>query len=765
MLVDSMGSRAATDMLSSPTFRVRLDAALALARDHLHATFVGVVELAALSGPVAPRWRARTPGGELPDPTLDQFVEWLEGAPLRFPTTALPHASSTQTTSFLRLDVSPSIRAGGDALLVIIAASSLNEEWLSQFAERLTEALSSDRRDRLAHALLAAIESSADAIELSDTEARLFYVNPAWQHAFGHSREEAMGSFAGKLLRDTIDPVHNDAFYRFTMNTLASGKPWLGSLVCRNSEGERKLVEVSVAPFDAQEEGYRGHIAIRRDLAHRSARDEALAVVHREFHSVLSAIPDGVAVLRDGEVYFANPAFLTMVGREEAAVVGTPYVQFVHPSDRERFTREHERKMSRVRMLGSDATTRFAEISRAGVVSFEGQPAEVVLSRDITDYHLAREQLAHAEKLSALGSLAAGVAHEINNPLAYLVMNLEQLREKQDFQTPERTELLDEALDGARRIQRIASELHGFSASEGSGAMEAVDITKAAGSAINIALNQIRHRARLVRELEADLHALAREGQVVQVLLNVLVNAAQAIPSGSSSSDNTITVRSEALGLSRVRVSITDTGAGISEAQIPKLFQPFSTSKTRGEGAGLGLAISKRILDELAGSIRIQSHLGKGTTVTIELPRAQASGRDTTKVSGVRSMPTSSARVLVVDDELFLAKGLKRALGKDRTVIANDGTAAAEILDSDPHFDVVLCDLMMPGMSGQELYARVCARHPQLVGRFVFMTGGTFAESSQAFVQSVQAPILHKPFDLVKVLECVEAVCRKRSTA
>jgi hypothetical protein len=181
-----------------------------------------------------------------------------------------------------------------------------------------------------------------------------------------------------------------------------------------------------------------------------------------------------------------------------------------------------------------------------------------------------------------------------------------------------------------------------------------VDIAKAATSAINIALNEIRHRARLERSFEADLHALGREGPFVQMLVNLLVNAAHAIPALDGAT-HVITVSSAALSESRAVLEVSDTGVGVAPSALAHVFDPFSTSKRRGEGSGLGLAISKRIVEGFGGQISIRSRLGEGTTVRIELPRApcDCSDREVSAVSRERhSADRPKPRLLIVDDEL-----------------------------------------------------------------------------------------------------------------
>ncbi len=755
-----MGRSFPPDGLVGPAFRDRLSAFLGRTREALDAAVVGVAELAAADGELRPVWRAVSPG-QLP-PFDVPLLRELGGARNEYAAgdarlgALLPGFEGLSVVS-LPLEVTPRLDAYPDALAVIgYRERNFEDSALDELAVCLGAGLSQDRAERLAQVVYGAIEQAADAIELTDQNARLIYVNRAWERFSGYARAEALGQTVGRLFRDTVAPVHDAAFYQFTLASLTAGKPWLGALVCRTRDGSRVLCEVNASPFEA--DAFRGNLAVRRDLTHRRERDAALASAHAEFRQVLSALPDGVAVLRDGKLYFANPAFLLMLGRDEESVIGRAYLDFVHRSDRESFESEDGVRPTRVRFVRPDGTLRFAEVSPSGAISFEGRAAIILVSHDTTERRVAQEQLARAEKLSAIGSLAAGVAHEVNNPLAYLILNLELLRESSaDGAVRPEPSLLEEALDGAKRIRSIVSELREFSGSDAPGPLEPVLVERAATSALNIVQNEIRHRARLVRDHEPGLCALARDGELVQVLVNVLVNAAQAIPE-QDGADHFIRVVSKTSPEGDARLVISDTGSGISSELLPRVFDPFATSKPRGEGSGLGLAISKRIVEEFGGRISVESLEGGGTTVTLDLVRADAPElpRTVPRVTGVSPRPPGK-RVLVVDDELPLARALKLVLRHHEVTTVHDGREAFELLKGGQDFDVILCDLMMFGMTGAELYRRITALRSELASRFIFMTGGTFTEQSHAFLETSGNPVLRKPFDPNRVREWVDA--------
>jgi len=737
---------------------------LAALRQELALEATAIVELAAPDGVLVPIWRVIEPAGvELVAPSLERLL----GPSSRLAAGELSARLVGCEIELLPLPVEPKLHASGDAWLFLAYRSEPSERAaIVEAGATLTRLLSDERRRRLADIVFAAVEQAGDPIEVTDRAARLIYANSAWGEAFGYVPQDVTGRTVGSLFRDPDEPVHDRAFYQFTLNTLARGNPWLGVIASRAQSGGRVLMEAHVRPFDAPEGEFRGNLAVRRKLEHRADRDRALTVAHHEFRAVLSNLPDGVVVLRDRKIYFANAAFLAMVDRAEASVIGSDYLEFVHPDDREQFVREHQGKVTRVRVL-RHGKPRVAEISTAGSVSFEGSPATILFSRDTTDHYIAQEELARAEKLSALGALAAGVAHEINNPLAYVTLNLQQLiDDTRGKLSASEIEALEEALEGAERMKTIVGELKGFSGSDAPGATEPVNVIQAVTSALNIAQNEIRHRARLSREHEPGLFVQAREGQLVQVLVNVLVNAAQAIPA-QSERDHVIRVVSRRVPGERVQVVISDTGEGISEEMLDHVFDPFATGKRRGEGSGLGLTISKRIIDALGGKITVRSTRGVGTTVTVELPYAAAPVRSFPLDPPTERLPALSvkARVLVIDDELSVAKGLKRMLAGHDVVIVRDGEQALELLATDANFDVILCDVMMPALPGSELYYRAIRSRPELTQRFVFMTGGAFTQYGRAFLETVGCPVLHKPFDAVAVLESVQTLARARRRA
>jgi PAS domain S-box-containing protein len=728
---------------------------------------VYLVELAAEHGKLALHVAFRSPPNADSSPLELDVLTSCSGGPggqwLQLSRQLAGDTSEKESAFVCSLDVRPAF-APLDTLLVVLSPQNAAVEKVAlEFRPELEARLSERRRSVLASIVLAAVEQADDAVEITDRAARVIYVNRTWQRVFGYESSETLGRFLSELVRDRARPAHDASFYRFTEARVTAGKSWLGVLNSSTRSGTVHLNEANVTPFDADAATFHGNFVVRRDIAHRAERDAALLAAHREFRGVLSAIPDGIAVLRDGLVYFANPALLKLVDRDDQSVVGHPFVELVAEADREAFLSREPSAPIAVRMLSPSGNARLAELSAAGSISFEGRPATILVARDITERRLAEEQLARAERLAALGELAAGVAHELNNPMAYVVMNLELLRSTLETREDDATrEPLAEALDGIRRMQEIALELRNFSGSDETGLPEPVAVDGAVESAINITRNQFRHRAVVHRDIEPGLAVYAREGPLVQVLVNILANAADAIPHDGG--EHSITVQVRALDGKRVQIAVSDTGAGIPPEILLRLFDPFATTKARGHGSGLGLAISRRIIDRFGGEIRAENLASGGAKISVTLPAAPVAVKDSGVVPSPVSIRGDRVRVLVIDDEVAICRALKRVLAGHDVVTLSDAKEGLARLGNDD-FDVVICDLMMPGMSGYKLYGAACAARPSLRTRFIFVSGGALSDEASRFLKTCECPVLPKPFSNSDVLDAVDRVAKPKRGA
>jgi signal transduction histidine kinase/CheY-like chemotaxis protein len=382
-----------------------------------------------------------------------------------------------------------------------------------------------------------------------------------------------------------------------------------------------------------------------------------------------------------------------------------------------------------------------------------GQVLVVAFARPIDDRRQTEElemQLMVSDRMASVGILAASVAHEINNPLASVVVNLDLAL--QDLAAanasgiipPELLEELADAKQAAERVRVIVRDLRVFSRAQ-EDKRGPVDVENVIDSSVRMAWNEIRHRARLVRRYASPPAIEASESRLGQVFLNLIVNAAQAIREGDYQS-NVITISTSLDQSNRVLVTIEDTGSGMSPETQKRLFTPFFTTKPAGVGTGLGLALCKKIVDSLGGEISWQSEVGKGTKFTLAFP-ASSRKAEPVRESMRPVVPASRrGRILVVDDDEMFAQAVRRVLASEHTVTWSPGAnAALQLLRRGERFDVILCDVMMPQITGVELYRTLLLELPEEASKVVFISGGPFTPLARQFFDEAHNHRLEKP--------------------
>ncbi|MBN1206689.1 MAG: PAS domain-containing protein [Myxococcaceae bacterium] len=367
----------------------------------------------------------------------------------------------------------------------------------------------------------------------------------------------------------------------------------------------------------------------------------------------------------------------------------------------------------------------------------------------------AREKLVQSEKLAVAGQLAAGVGHEINNPLSFVMGNihfaLEQIHALPEVEAREAlretTEALAEAREGAERIRGIVRDLKTFARADDAH-LRPVDVHAALEFSLSMAMNHVRYRAQVVKCFGNVPPVWANEAKLGQVFLNLIINAAQAIPEGNPAEHRI--VLSTYAQEERVVVEVTDTGGGMTPDVLARAFEPFFTTKPQGEGTGLGLSICHGIIKSLRGELKAASKPGKGSTFRVVLPTrgAEAEVLAPMMASSLEPASVQGKRVLVIDDEPGVASVMRRIIGRgNEVVVSNSGREALALLERDTDFDRIFCDLMMTDLTGMDVHAELAKRHPECLSRLVFMTGGGFTERARSFLQSFSHPRIDKPFE------------------
>jgi PAS domain S-box-containing protein len=585
---------------------------------------------------------------------------------------------------------------------------------------------------------------------------RSFYVSELAQKILGRTAEQ-LNAEGGALA--AVAPEAMDAMVERQARR-ARGEPLdeVFETIIMRPDGER--VPIQVASSAAMIGGRRCNVACILDLSTRRWAESALRESEERFRNVVQNAPDGVAILRQGFVVYLNERAGRMLGlKTPEDGYGRRITEFMDPDDAQtaerRIRRLHETgkpnpEPHEYRSRSIDGRELTVEISSIPI-DLDGERAILAFARDVTERKAIQARLAQAERLSALGVLSAGVAHEINNPLAYVVLNLEfmerELTKPNGASTPEALlERVRQARHGAERVATIVRDLKTFARADG-WTRGPVRIESVLESALNVAQTETSKSARITRRYADVPPVLGNGARLEQVFLNLVMNAAQAIPEGEASSHE---IRIElASDGDTVRVEVSDDGSGMPSNVLDRIFDPFFTTKPPGVGTGLGLPICRSIVRAHGGDIDVRSAPGQGSTFTVILPRYLGE-RKKSEPSGVTSTPpdTPRGRVLVIDDEAAVGRTLSLVLEPEYDVtVVTSGEEGLAMLRATGGFDAILCDLVMPGMNGQDLFQAARSELPGIESRFVFMSGG-YSSGAPDAAREVPHRMFEKPFDL-----------------
>ncbi len=643
-------------------------------------------------------------------------------------------------------------------------------------------------------------EHASVAKSLTGLDGRLTWVNEAFCALFGYRREELTSMSLADLafpdgraaaesmpgLSSTEGPAQQRFEERYVRKDGTTVWADVSRVLLRDEAGQPQHLVTEIL-----------------DVSKRKLSEEALQALSSRHEAILSAIPDIIVALDAQQVYtWANRAGLEffgdgLLGREasyylegDQSASGPTQQPQVDGQENTCYVENWQRRSDGRRRL----LAWWCKVLRDPTGRLLGA---LSTARDITDQRNLEAAASQSDRLASMGLLAAGVSHEINNPLSYVLYHLgslvrtlprlarliegchqrfgNRLLEVADGDaelvnpaaTAELVGQAREALQGVERIKRIVGSLGSFSRTN-QGTKAPVDLVRAVEHAAAMAANEIRFRARLVLELRPVPPVAGSEGKLAQVFLNLLINAAHSIEEGRID-HNQIRVRTwEQAG--QVYAEVTDTGSGIPAANLERIFEPFFTTNRPGMGTGLGLAITRSLIAELGGEISVSSVLGQGTTFLVRLPASVS------KPTAARSVARQAeevvatdlrGRILIVDDEDGIRNVVGRVLSGCHDIVSmRSAEDAKRLLEQDRNFDLVLCDVMMPGMSGMDLHAWLREHGAQLAERVVFMTGGAFTPRAAEYLAHSGCRQIQKPFAPTDLrLVAMEAVRAARTHA
>jgi len=519
---------------------------------------------------------------------------------------------------------------------------------------------------------------------------------------------------------------------------------------------------------------------ITTDISQLRRLEKQLQENEEKFRSIFHGVTEGI-LLADVETRrftMANVSICRMLGYSPEEIARLDFGD-IHPHETSRRREKTFHKMvageielaEDVPLLRKDGSTFFADITVAPI-SISGKNQLLGCFRDVTERQKLRANLAEADRFASVGTLAAGVAHELNNPLSYVIYDLEILEEDlpkigaalgRPGPVADR-ELFGDVqkrfrniLEGVRQIGTIVQGLSTFSRVDRKESSP-IEIEEILDLTASMAFNEIKYRARLVKDYGETPLVMASEGRLSQVFLNLLVNAAHAIDEGAVD-QNEICVRTWR-EQRFVCAEIRDSGAGIQPEYLSRIFDPFFTTKEVGEGTGLGLSIAKNIVESFGGTIEVESERGEGTSFVVRLPALVKTEQPPERPS--RLVDVKRGRVLVVDDEELICEAIKRMLDPCEVVAAYSGREAQTILEADQQFDVIVCDVMMHDLSGIDLHRWLVEHNSQLAAGMVFVSGGVFTSKAREYFESLDNTRLDKP---IKVEEFVRVVMERVETS
>jgi PAS domain S-box-containing protein len=525
----------------------------------------------------------------------------------------------------------------------------------------------------------------------------------------------------------------------------------------------------------------------------RQRLDQNVRERERWFSTALRSVSDAVVTVDlGGTITYLNPAAEALIGATAEAAVGKTAEQVLqlmgHTSAPGAGGPLAEALRSHLPTQPDQGKLRNIETGEQHSISDYAAPilqdgkmlGAVMVFRDVGEKQIMQKQLELADRVASLGTMAAGTAHELNNPLAVVVTNAGFLDEElvqlhADLKSSVLHEVTKDRFtrifaavrdvqSSASRMARIVRDLRTF-ARPAENESQHVDLAGCIEWAVRATAHEFQHRAQLSTRLGHAPSVAGDSGRIEQVLVNLLVNAAHAITPGHAERNEVcVTLRMDASG--RAVIDISDTGNGIRPEVMQKMFTPFFTTKPAGSGTGLGLSICQGIVKSMGGEISVTSELGSGTTFSVTMPPGPGSAT-VPPVESAAEFTMARGRVLVIDDETALLRAMHRILeDENHTVTATESAidALAMIARGD-RFDVILSDLMMPSMTGVEFYHALLARDPALAACVVFVSGGAVTSRVDSFLKAVPNLRLDKPFKAAQLRDITQMVLARRHSA
>jgi PAS domain S-box-containing protein len=584
-------------------------------------------------------------------------------------------------------------------------------------------------------------------------------INQRLLEFLGLKREDVIGKSLEEILGPSVAEQYRDILPRVMKGETIRWEGW-----AEFPRLGRHYLQRLIMPF-APEGGPPGTLTFTYDSTESELATQALAEKEALNRAVVDGARDAIVVMDDlGITLQWNPAAEQIFGYSAAEAIGSKVGDLIVPATmRDRHQKGMERYLAtgkakvlgkRMEMEGLHKDGSHIPVELTITESLiEGRRLFTSHLRDLTETrHVARameesrERLNQSEKLAALGQLLAGVAHELNNPLAIVLGRAAMLQEKLKG-TPHENPL-QKMREAADRCARIVKTFLAMARQTGP-RMRSVQINLLVDGALEMTSYGLRKfNIALLQDLDPHLPEIeADEDQLIQVLINLIINAQHVL--ADHPGDRKITVRTRHDKPSRrVLLDVADNGPGVPKDLAVRIFEPFYTTKAVGEGTGLGLSMCKGMVESQGGTIALHETPGGGATFRVSLPTGVAQQEVTPGNTSAETRPAGRGRILVVDDEPEIAAILAdylSAIGFE-TDIATDGATALDKIGR-LSFDAIFCDVSMPGMDGVTMYLKLKEQNPLLARKLVFISGDVLHRDWDRIKASVDRPVIEKPFD------------------
>jgi len=599
-----------------------------------------------------------------------------------------------------------------------------------------------------------------DAVVVTGMDRRVLAANETGAHLLGWQLDNVVG----QAIADHLTPAERAHVASREDKVLAGETQRYETRIVNHATSEERDVSVSSGPFRVNG-AIIGTVATLRDITDPKRAQDTLARSEARYRHLVESASDAIVTLdANGRFTTVNHAAENISGYKRDELVGQWFAPMLPDDDLPKALGHFQQALSgETGLFESQFYRKDGEIRTISITYSTPQKDEEVLCliRDVTDQKMLQEQLIQSEKMSAIGQLVSGVAHELNNPLAGISAFAQLLLAEKRFPPDQRT-AAETIYSEARRASRIVQNLLTFArqhkAEKGPTAINQVldDTLELRGYELRVRGIDVR------REYDESLpDTMADAHQLQQVFLNLITNAEQAMEQRDGH-HHRLTVRTRRSG-EAIRIEVEDTGAGIPANLIERIFNPFFTTKPTGSGTGLGLSISLGIVREHEGKIWAENAQQGGARFLVELPVSQprASGEHAT-MPHVQPVGNDTLRVLVVDDEASVRVSLQRYLaGKGHQVETTASGEDALVRLQGSKYDAVILDMRMPDLSGEQIYERLRSNDPSHAERVIFTTGDLVNEQMRRFLDGTGRPCVPKPFEFASFDQALPAARRR----